>query len=130
MYAHLNIERGTPSSSVFDPVTKKNIFHTKLQLQVMVQQWQTIFSMHQDAPPDWDAFLCSYGQYFSPATRAPTDIPAAEVLFRRAQNAAGLIAAGSDGWKPFELKALPLEAWVHRRRILELASIIGRYPTS
>ena len=96
----------------------------------MVQQWQTIFSMHQGSPPDWDAFVNTYGQYFHPSTRAPTDLPAAESLQRRAQKAAELTAAGSDGWKPFELKALPLEAWAQRRRVLGLAAERGRYPSS
>ena len=63
MYAYLNIDRGTPSASVYDPITKKNIFHTKQQLQVMAQQWQTILSMHAESPPQWDAFHETYSHY-------------------------------------------------------------------
>ena len=51
MYAYLKMDRGIPSSSVYDPVSKKNISHTNKQRQVMVQQWQTTFSMHRNDPP-------------------------------------------------------------------------------
>ena len=130
MYAYLKMDRGVQVSSVYDPVSKENVFLTNMQIQVMVQQWQTIFSMHQHAPPDWEAFVNTYGHHFRPSTQAPTDLPAAEALHKRAQKAAELNAAGSDGWKPFELKALPIEAWVHRRRVLGLAADLGRYASS
>ena len=67
MHAYLKLDRGVQSSSVYDPTSKKNIFHTSMQLQVMVQQWQTIFSMHQDAPPDREAFVDSCGHHFRPS---------------------------------------------------------------
>ena len=130
MFAFLEKAHGTPSASVYDPVAKVNVFKTNRQLEVMVEQWQTIFSIHKDNPHDWEQFLATYGQYYRPATQAPTDPPPAEAMHRRAQKAAELTAAGSDGWKPFELNALPLLAWVYRRRILCLAAELGFYPSS
>ena len=39
-------------------------------------------------------------------------------------------SAGSDGWAPVELKALPLQAWEMRYKVALLIRKVGQYPES
>ena len=55
-------------------------------------------------------------------------MPNGDDLYNRAQKVKNGSAAGSDGWKPCELKALPRQAWHTRAQILALAAELGKYP--
>ena len=54
----------------------------------------------------------------------------AQELYNRAQRTKSDTAAGSDAWKPVELKALPQAAWEARATIFQLSSELARYPSS
>ena len=51
---------------------------------------------------------------------AECDPPSAEALHVRAKGAKEEVSAGLDGWKPYELKHLPKQAWDIRAQILKL----------
>ena len=59
---------------------------------------------------------------------APQECPDAELLYKRAQQCKESSAAGSDGFAPKELKALPPEAWQYRRQVMQLMVTLKRYP--
>ena len=50
-------------------------------------------------------------------------------VFHVASHADNEAAAGRDGFRPIELKALPLYAWTQRQRVLALAHDIGKWPS-
>ena len=56
--------------------------------------------------------------------------PTAEQLFNKARKARDEAAPGMDGWRPVELKKLPLHAWVQKCRLLELIKRKGRWPSA
>ena len=85
----------------------------------MFRHWSKVFQMHKASPPKWKSFLDLYGMYHEPRGDAPDGIPNGEQLHARAQKAKEDTAAGSDGWKPNELKALPVEAWNQRAKLLK-----------
>ena len=85
----------------------------------MIRHWSKVFQMHKATPPRWDKFLELFGAYQEPRDDAPGSIPNGAQLHARAQKAKEDTAAGSDGWKPNELKALPVAAWNHRAQFLK-----------
>ena len=73
-------------------------------------------------------FHQKYGK-FTKVIAAPDTLPTAVQLFARAQRAKESTSGGADGWRPRELKVLPLQAWKYRAMIVELYMELGRYPT-
>ena len=76
----------------------------------------------------WSKLAEEYGKFEPGTAGAPKETPAASMLHHRAQNAKEETSGGSDGWKPAELKAIPLKAWESRAEVLKLAGEIGRFP--
>lgn len=86
--------------------------------------------MHAANRPSRDKFCEQYGQYQERRTDAPTNVPNGLQLHARAQKAKEDTAAGSDGWRPVELKALPVRAWEQRAKLLEKCVEVCRHPTA
>ena len=74
------------------------------------------------------AVLKEYGKYETGQHDAPQECPGAQLLYNRAQGGKEASAAGSDGFAPKELKALPFQAWEHRRQVMQLMMKLRRYP--
>ena len=76
-------------------------------------------------------FFQKYGDFF-PAqdirSGTPKEPPTAKLLFDQAQRATMHKAAGSDGWKPYELRLLPLPAWTERRKVMQLGRDLHKSP--
>ena len=56
-------------------------------------------------------------------------MPTAEDLHRYASRARESSTPGLDGWKPAELKRLPLAAWKKRKLVLDLAVELKKWPS-
>jgi len=68
-----------------------------------------VYDQHKTNPPNWQELHNKYGK-FTKGMAAPDNLPTAEQLFARAQRAMEGTSGGADGWRPRELKVLPLEA--------------------
>ena len=80
-------------------------------------------------PPNWEEFKSKFGKY-EQNQKAPSRLPTGQELYNRAQRTKSDTAAGSDAWKPVELKALPQSAWEARATIFQLSSELARFPSS
>ena len=86
--------------------------------------------VHKDNPPDWEAFKEKFGHFEKGSKLAVSEPPTAEALHRRARANKEEVAEGLDGWRPYELRFLPLEAWELRSQILKIFLNAGQYPES
>ena len=96
----------------------------------MTEQWLKIYNMHKDKPPSWEAFKAQYGHFEKGSELAQCNPPTAETLHKRAKANKEDVAEGLDGWRPYELRFLPLEAWEIRSQILKIFLNAGQYPES
>ena len=83
-----------------------------------------------DDKPDWQLFLTEFAKYKKPRRPAPDGVPQPEMLYNQAQRASQESSASEDGWRPAELRFLPLEAWVLRVQVLELAAELKTFPVA
>ena len=60
--------------------------------------------------------------------QCPSRLPTAKELHKQAQKAEARTAAVSDGWRPIELKHVPLVALEKRTAVLSTCAQLGRYP--
>ena len=96
----------------------------------MKTAWLTVYDQHVGKECTWDRFLVHYGQYEPGAEGANGDCPGPELLHQRAARAKDESPAGSDGWAPVELKALPRQAWEMRYLVTLLIQKAGKYPNA
>ena len=129
-FRYLNNTYKKVSSVVLDPETGYHCFNVKDQNNIMIKAWKNIFDQHKDNPPSWEAFLDKYGQFQPRSDQCPTRLPTASELHKQAQKAETRTAAGSDGWRPIELKYLPLIVWEKRTTVLATCAQLGRYPAA
>ena len=91
---------------------------------------EPVYNQHQSSKPSWQKILQEYGE-FQPAAQPMEDkVPEAATLHRRARNNAEQSAAGANAWLPRELRRHPLQAWQHRRRILEMTADTQTVPAA
>ena len=91
--------------------------------------WMDIYTRLEQNPPSYDDFASKYGEFVE---CEPTGdlCPTPQQLHAKNQAAKNCSAPGLDGWKPSELKKLPLEAWKMRHRLLTLIKETGKWPHS
>ena len=82
----------------------------------MIREWRKVYDQHKLNPPNWQHFRKEYRKGIA----APDNLPTPEQLFARAQRAKDSTSGGADGWRPRELKTLPLEAWEYRAVLVKL----------
>ena len=128
MFRYLRGDQAPASAAMYDPTKQQLIFDTCTQNELMIDQWDQISSMHKQNPPNFGNFLEAYGQYQPHQEGVPRELPTGKQLRARSQKAGDETAAGSDGWRPVELKALPLAAWDTRAKHLRLCAKKGKYP--
>ena len=93
-----------------------------------MEEWTTKVFNLQRQTPEWSTFQEKYKEYIPkvPYTHGTID---GEDLFRSVQRM-GKTVPGLDGWRIHELKALGLEAWHQRARIVEIQLQVGKVPAS
>ena len=128
LFKYLNKFSGSPTASVINPDTGEHVFDCNRQHDIMIKQWMKIFNMHQENPPDWEEFKRLYGHFELGSKCIECDPPTAEALHNRAKGAKEEVSAGLDGWKTYELRHLPREAWEIRAQILKLFMETESYP--
>ena len=113
---------------MWDPAKKKYIFDMNDQHELMIREWRKVFDKHKDNPPSWDNFLRDYGRYQQHNGDCPKTLPNAKMLHQRAKKAEQDTVPGPDGWRPRELKLLPLIAWEQRILVLQLSAELAKSP--
>ena len=98
--------------------------------KILQQAWHPILSRHKDNPPDWWFFKDKLVDYIKYHAGAPTDTPNGIELHEVAKRGGTETAGGRDGWRPAELKLLPLRAWELRAQILALAAELRTFPSA
>ena len=66
--------------------------------------------MHKGSPPSFSDFEEKYGMYENGLQGAHDQAPTGEDLHRRAKTLKEDTSAGADGWRPYELRHLPIQA--------------------
>ena len=94
----------------------------------MIREWKKVFDRHESAPRSWQYFFDKYVEFHAQCDGCPMGSPSAKLMHSRAKRAANDTAAGSDGWRPRELKLLPYYAWVERKEVLDLAAPLCWFP--
>ena len=103
MLAFLKIRDGPPSSSIYDPENKTQVFDTNAKHDIMINSWQQVFNKHAGSPSSWDQFVHKYGVHQPQQPPCDFDVPNGTDLHTRAQRATEKANGGSDGWTPSEL---------------------------
>ena len=127
MFQYLRRDLAPPSAVVQNPCDGSYVFRIDEQHDLMIQQWKTVYDKHVGRANTWEQFHLKYAEYEPGKHNAPTQCPSPEMLHARAQKCKDASAAGSDGFAPKELKALPPQAWRYRHQILELIKELRRY---
>jgi len=82
------------------------------------KEWSKVFTRDPTLPDElWSQFSAEYGKYITTISSLNTDPLTAAELAAQAKRTWNGSAAGLDGWKPAELKALPMPAWSARMRV-------------
>ena len=76
----------------------------------------------------WGPFQAKYGHLITKIPDVSGEPLTAQELHAQAARTWSGSAAGLDGWKPLELKFLPLEAWRSRGQVEALFTRVGRLP--
>ena len=119
-----------PRSTLIDPATQSLTSGPHRILEILRSEWQSRGFSSEKArnPPDWNKFAETYAQYLPPIPRAPAEPPDGQQLYQSAQKIKYASAAGEDGFRPAELRSLPLAAWGYRAVLLKTCSKVGRFP--
>jgi hypothetical protein len=94
------------------------------------QAWAPIFRLYADTPePDWERFAARFGQYVQRVPMRLADLTAAD-LRRTLGSQSSKSAAGMDGWRVAELKALPDFLLGQLAALLNAVERTGRWPAA
>ena len=96
--------------------------------KTFTEEWDEKVFQLQREKQDWNRFQAEYGDYIPrvPYTHGTID---GNDLFKIVQQM-GKTVPGLDGWRIHELKALGVEAWHQRARIVEIQLKEGKVPAS
>ena len=92
------------------------------------EEWAKKVFKLQRKKPEWKKFQEEYGEYIPKVPYAHGTING-EDMYKTVQKI-GKTVPGLDGWRIHELKALGLEAWQQRARIVEVQLKTGKVPAS
>ena len=109
--------------------TKEGINSDPNQMhKAFTEEWAKKVLRLQRQKPDWKKFQEEYGEYIPqvPYTHGTIN---GEDMYKTVQQI-GKTVPGLDGWRIHELKALGVEAWQQRARIVEVQLKTGRVPAS
>ena len=96
--------------------------------QAFNKEWSEKVFRSQRQKPDWEEFQKEYGQYVPRVPYTQGHIKG-EDMFKTVQKIRKTVP-GLDGWRIHELKALGVEAWHQRARIVEIQLKVGKVPAS
>ena len=76
------------------------------------EEWTAILDQHKARQDMWPEFQEKYDKFFPNSPCDPTmAFPSGGDLWKAIHDTKAGSAAGSDGWKPEELRWLPKESW-------------------
>ena len=96
--------------------------------QAFAEEWSRKVFRLQRQKPDWEEFKKMYGQDIPQVPYRQGDIDGEDML--KVVQAMGKTVPGLDGWRIHELKALGLDAWTQRARIVKVQFQTGKVPAS
>ena len=106
LYRHTRGDRSTTASVLLRPDGSCTAEAAEMDA-LLRQAWAPIFRLYADTPePDWERFAARFGQYVQRVPMRLADLTAAD-LRRTLGSQSSKSAAGMDGWRVAELKALP-----------------------
>ena len=129
-FNYLTRDYASHRTTVMDPATGNYTAKLDEIHEIFERAWEPVFNIHKHSPPCWQTFKDKYQPYIERKPGAPKGPPTDGAMFRQAQRAASGTASGMDGWKPVELKQLPLEAWTQRRRVTCISFKLGKRPSA
>ena len=129
-FGYVKYDYRTFTSVFVDPSDNTLTTDVNQSHALLERTWIPIYTMHKDRPPSWDEFYHHYHPHITRQPNAPVGPPSPQQLFDQAKRARPTSAPGMDGWKPAELKHLPLVAWQHRHRVLTLSYKVSSSPYS
>jgi hypothetical protein len=92
--------------------------------------WSPIFALYRDTPePAWEPFAARFGRYVLRVPMILEDLTAADLQSTLAKQSTRC-AAGMEGWRVAELKALPPFLLDKLAQLLNLVEKTGRWPRS
>ena len=119
-----------PASTLFD---KKNGGYTSnvdRMHQCLHEEWSSILDQHRDREDKWNDFETKNSEFFPQLEKMKDILITGEMLHEAIKSTNPGTSAGSDGWKPGELRWLPRAAW-DARAIITNAMLQGKgTPTS
>ena len=96
---------------------------------ILQEAWGPIFRMYASRPePAWEPFLARYEHAIPPASPMVAEPITAEGLRSRLDRTSTRRAAGLDGWRTAELKALPLLLLAMLAALLNVVEATGTWP--
>ena len=128
MFKRIKKGQQGPAAVLQDPDTDLHTSNLVDICRLIRKAWSPILNRHRQAPPSWHAFVGKCRDHLYKREGAPEDTPSGQELLDSARAVNAKKAAGRDGWRPIELKFLPLEAWEIRARILQMSAALGKYP--
>ena len=129
-FSHLTADFEPHSTVVKDPRTGQYTANVIRMHEIFKEEWQKIMNHHSEKPPDFKEFLKAHPNVFDNIPRAGDLTPNALQMWQQAQRAKDRTVNGLDGWRPVELKTLPVEAWIPREQILALGKKLTKWPSS
>ena len=96
--------------------------------QAFKKEWaEKVFKLQREKP-DWGKFQEEYGAYIPQVPDTHGTISGEEM--HKTVQKIGKTVPGLDGWRIHELKALGVEAWQQRAKIVEVQLEVGKVPAS
>ena len=96
--------------------------------KAFTEEWaEKVFKLERKKP-DWEAFKSKYGQCV-PKVPYTQGVINGEDMHKVVQKMSKTVP-GLDGWRIHELKALGLQSWEQRARIVEVQFLVGKVPNS
>ena len=93
------------------------------------RDWATELDVHKDTEHNCENFDRNFGTYFPTNTEdISTEVPDGRDLVESAKHVKCDSSSGSDGWRPAELKWLPIQAWDVRAEIMKCMIEAGHFP--
>ena len=99
--------------------------------KLILDAWLPIFRMFEHEPPaSWSEFEKEFGAFFPPCNRAPAVDLTGDALRRAFHRMRLTSAAGADGWRVAELRALPTSLLNLLADVLGLIETTGNWPVA
>ena len=117
IFKHVKTPYTAPASTLYDKQNQRYTSNVERMHQCLHEEWQGVLDQHKNRGDTWDAFSAENSQFFPDLPRMDNVTLTGDILYEAIQSTDPGTAAGSDGWKPGELRWLPKKAWDLRAKI-------------